>query len=337
MIVIKHFYQIQSEFFRFIKSHQKILPFIVVGLVIFFHLGAMLIRLSDLAMLNSKKDLDTKNEPIKITFIPPASSEVDKNSNAAKKQIVQTQDSDLEYKKTKDQFLTEKNNYFERQTVARNVDVFKNVKAGSLSANQKSKEVTTNTQSKAEKSHKEKNINKRLNLKDLAVSDLGAIPKMEDQKTQNNSTNPQNQKKSVTQNAGQSGQGVSSTNDYVKDIALGDFTKLNGQEFKHYGFYNRIRQKLEQFWGRNIQDETRRIFSRGGRMVASESHVTSLAIFLNEQGEIVKVKINSSSGYQELDKAATDAFNQAGPFPNPPKDMFVNGLVKIEWGFVVNT
>jgi hypothetical protein len=32
-----------------------------------------------------------------------------------------------------------------------------------------------------------------------------------------------------------------------------------------------------------------------------------------------------------------ESFNQAGPFPNPPQDLIVEGKVKIEWGFVVKS
>ena len=38
-----------------------------------------------------------------------------------------------------------------------------------------------------------------------------------------------------------------------------------------------------------------------------------------------------------LDAAAIDSFNQAGPFPNPPKGMIRGGKAVVEWGFVVNS
>ena len=75
-----------------------------------------------------------------------------------------------------------------------------------------------------------------------------------------------------------------------------------------------------------------------GRSIASDSnHITSLEIFLDEKGEIVDVSVNSPSGVRELDNAAIKTFNQAGPFPNPPKGMLKQGKAKIKWSFVVNT
>lgn len=72
-------------------------------------------------------------------------------------------------------------------------------------------------------------------------------------------------------------------------------------------------------------------------MPASEDLITSLQITLNEKGQIIGVKILGTSGVKELDDAAIESFNQAGPFPNPPKDLLVNGKAVIEWGFVVKS
>jgi protein TonB len=46
----------------------------------------------------------------------------------------------------------------------------------------------------------------------------------------------------------------------------------------------------------------------------------------------------SESGTGDLDDAAVGAFNQAGPFPNPPKGMIdLNQEIKIPWDFVLKT
>jgi protein TonB len=130
---------------------------------------------------------------------------------------------------------------------------------------------------------------------------------------------------------------MSATNDYVEEVALGDFTHMNTVEFKFYGFYHRIRQKLEQFWGKSIQEKAEAMFRAGRRMPASQNLITSLQVKLNAKGEIVGVKILGASGVKELDDAAIESFNQAGPFPNPPKDLLINDVATIEWGFVVNS
>ena len=56
---------------------------------------------------------------------------------------------------------------------------------------------------------------------------------------------------------------------------------------------------------------------------------------MDSKGNIVDILIKSTSGIQELDEAAMESFNKAGPFPNPPSGMVKNGFATLEWGFVV--
>lgn len=130
---------------------------------------------------------------------------------------------------------------------------------------------------------------------------------------------------------------VSSTNDHIKDVPLGDHTYLNTVEFKYYGFYFRIRQKLEQFWGRSIQETAKSLVEKKRRISMQDEHITALRIELDHKGNITAIKVVGTSGVRELDNAAIRAFNEAGPFPNPPKGMVVKGKVTLEWGFVVKT
>ena len=58
---------------------------------------------------------------------------------------------------------------------------------------------------------------------------------------------------------------------------------------------------------------------------------------MNKNGKIIEVVVNGKSGIEELDQAAVESFNRAGPFPNPPPGMLKNGRVIINWGFVVKS
>lgn len=156
--------------------------------------------------------------------------------------------------------------------------------------------------------------------KSLSLSDLSAFDKNHD----------------PFKGQAKASRGVSSTTDYIPDIKPGDLTHLNTTEYKYYGFFHRIRQKLEQFWGRSIQ-EVAQTLMKEGREVASDHLSTSLEVTLDHLGEIVRITVRGTSGIKELDDAAIDSFNAAGPFPNPPKGLIENGLVKVEWGFVVKT
>jgi TonB family protein len=130
-------------------------------------------------------------------------------------------------------------------------------------------------------------------------------------------------------------QGTSSTSDYLKDIPSGDVTNLNTKEYKYFGFYERIRQKLEGIWGTSIQDKAQELFRKGRGLSFSTEYVTSLQITLDERGEIIKIHVLSGSGVQELDKGALESFKKAAPFPNPPRGLLVNGRAVLQWGFVV--
>jgi len=131
-------------------------------------------------------------------------------------------------------------------------------------------------------------------------------------------------------------QGPAASNDYIENLPLGDLAQLNTQEFKYFGFYDRIRQKLEMFWGVALKEKAK-ILSRQGRYVASGHRITGLQVVLDQQGNIVKVLIKAASGVRELDDAAVESFRKAGPFPNPPQGMIKGGYALIEWGFVVKS
>ncbi len=81
-----------------------------------------------------------------------------------------------------------------------------------------------------------------------------------------------------------------------------------------------------------------RALHKSGRKIASvDNRITSLVITLDSRGAIRDISLKGTSGLKLLDDAAIESFNQAGPFPNPPKGMVKNGVATIEWGFVVKS
>lgn len=219
-----------------------------------------------------------------------------------KKQVVQSEDP-LNKNRPKDKsYLSDKDRAFDRESVARNIDTFKSASRGEAAKGS-------------------------VTLSDLGAFEKGHDPLKEAAKKLKAGANRNQDNLNV----------VSSTNDFVEDVPLGDLTYLNTVEYKYYGFYYRIKQKLEQFWGRSIQEKAESLVKEGRRIASNDNLITSLQITLDEFGRIISISIKGSSGIQELDSAAIESFNAAGPFPNPPKGLIVNGRVKIEWGFVVKT
>jgi TonB family protein len=239
-----------------------------------------------------------------------------------KKQIVQSEDPADKTKPKDKAFLSDKDRNFDRQTMARNVDTFKNTAKGNANVTSKAEKPSVAQAPSTPK-------------KEIKLSDLGMPAEV--QKMPAPSRSPASESMKGIKNGDPLSNGFSATNDYVEEVALGDFTHLNTVEFKFYGFYHRIRQKLEQFWGKSIQEKAHGLFRAGRRLPANEDLITSLKITMNEKGEIVDVKVLGASGVKELDDAAIESFNQAGPFPNPPKELLVKGKATIEWGFVVKS
>jgi TonB family protein len=219
-------------------------------------------------------------------------------------QIVQSEETESQDRPDEAQFFSDKNRKFLRQTLAKKVEIFKSSSSTAV---------------------EEKKENKKISL-----SDLGAYSK---------NHHPLQaaalEKKTSSKKMARS-QVESSTNDFVENVPLGSLTNLNTVEYVYYGYYHRIRQKLEQFWGRSLTDMARSFIGQGRRIATGDHLVTSLVITLNPLGEITSILIKGSSGIRELDHAAVDSFNKAGPFPNPPKGLIHNGQVSIEWGFIVN-
>lgn len=135
-------------------------------------------------------------------------------------------------------------------------------------------------------------------------------------------------------------QGLESTStDKLAGVEQSLRTQLNTKEYIYYGYYQRIKKQLNQFWQPQVKQKVSRLLTQG-RTIASDSNnkVTKLIIVLNDAGTLVKVQVLSESGIRDLDEAAIEAFRQAAPFPNPPKGMVENdGTIKIRWDFVVES
>ena len=295
----------------------------------FFLFVALLIHVSFLPVKFSSElkvslpQID-RNDAIKVQVLSEAMKQLALQNNT-KRQIVQSEDSASKEKPVEPAFLSDKDRKFDRQTVSRNVNTFNKAGLGNAAVTQKSVDKTAD----------KKPALKKTAVKDLKLSDIG-MP-MQEPMAKEPSRAPASVSEKGMLNGDRLSDGLSATNDYVEEMALGDFTQLNTVEFKFYGFYHRIRQKLEQFWGRSIQEKAQVLFRSGRRIPASQDLITSLQITMNEKGHIIEVKVLGASGVKELDDAAIDSFNQAGPFPNPPKELLVNGKATIEWGFVVKS
>ena len=246
---------------------------------------------------------DEIKEPIKIRLI-----------SDKKKQIVESEETESlkNLNRIKDRFLSKKDNFFEKETVTKKIGKFQNATEKSSTSSPSKKKVSF-----------EKLAFHNLKVEDFSKFKVGKNA----EKAKSKSQQQENSKSSVSK--------VSQTNDYIDDVPTGELTQLNTTEFKFYGFYYRIKQRLKQHWGNSLREKAHTLKKR--RLASSSDRITALVVILDSIKRIVKVHLKSTSGVEELDSAAIESFNKAGPFPNPPKEMLENGRAKIEWSFVVKT
>ena len=129
-----------------------------------------------------------------------------------------------------------------------------------------------------------------------------------------------------------------STSDELKDVANGAQTLLNTREYAYFSYYQRVRESLEKYWEPGLRERIRKMSERGRQLASDQENSTRLIVVLDREGAITRILVNTSSGMLDVDEAAIEAFNKAGPFPNPPRGLVENdGTVRVEWNFILKT
>jgi TonB family protein len=124
----------------------------------------------------------------------------------------------------------------------------------------------------------------------------------------------------------------SGTQDYLKDIDEGDETALNAKKWKFASFFNRVKQQVRDHW-RPAEEYRRR--DPTGSIYGQKDRYTLLRVQLKPDGSLANVALENPSGIEFLDDEAIEAFKQAQPFPNPPKQLVDgdSGMINFRFGF----
>ncbi len=269
--------------------------------------------------------IEVLNTPIEVSFLEQSDAELKKSDP---KLIVES-DSNLANEKLneKTKYLSEKSNSVEKETKAKLGQKFLNSK---------------------------QSINTRVSpaLKQQVAQQKYAAPKTKpklfeqgfDAYSALNKKNiaadikQQGQARADRAAASANNQEASTTNDNLENIHDDLMTRLNTREYKYFGYYNRIKTQLNQWWVPEVQLKFTKMIKQGRTIASSENKITKLVIILNKSGNLVKVQVLAESGVRDLDDAAVDAFRQAAPFPNPPQGMMeTDGTVRIRWDCVVES
>lgn len=336
------------KFFK--KDGQKVSYSFVLSLVL--HVGFFAFAVKNIAPKISSDSAHQvayteKTNSIKldsIKFISPRQLKAIKEMQ--NRQVVANEARGKNERPANSRFLGEKDQTFDRQTMAARNGAFKEAGLGKKSGSESTlaqTEPKSRPQPKKTADSRPKGPKKPLSLSDLGGFKMADVEKMQDEakaalKEMAKEMDKEARAAALGAERGKAGAtGLAQNSDFVEDVPLGDMTNLNTTEFKYYGFYHRIRQKLEQHWGTSIKDKAKNLYRSGRRMPASENLITSVSVTLNDKGQIVDMQIEGTSGVRELDQAAIESFNKAGPFPNPPKGLLVGGRATIQWGFVVKS
>jgi protein TonB len=261
----------------------------------------------------------------KLTWIevePIRKKREKENDSKPKTRVVQTTPGEKVDKALPDSYLGWQNQVVDKQTVSKQKTTV--VGANQNNSNQSSlenKESNQNHKTSSEQSNKN-NVTKTEGVK--ALSNLG-VPLLP----------PPSQRMADRPEWATPG---ARPQDFVEGVAESDRTALNTKEYVFYGYFQRIRERLDKAWVPILRQRLISYYKTGRRLAESTSHVTKVLVILNEKGEITRVQMVSESGTRDLDDAAVNAFNKAGPFPNPPKGIIDrNREIKIPWDFVLKT
>ena len=296
-------------------SEKVFIAFLLLSL--FVHLG---VSYKNISFAPTVKESPSK---IRVTLTPADTQKA--------QQIVNSESSNNELRDKDAKFLSQRTQSFDEQKVAKKVDSFNEAGKGTSNIDQKSKQNTSTDAMKDNSQSQGERTQKKISLSDLAIKKTTQVGA----KSSHEKSSPAAAK--GQKNGDPSKSGLASNNDYIEEMPLGDFTQLNTIEYKYFGFYHRIRQQLEQYWGDSLRQRAELLFRAGRSIASNKSHVTSLSITIDSQGQIRRIKVNSPSGVKELDEAAVESFNKAGPFPNPPRELVKDGEATIQWGFVVKS
>lgn len=124
----------------------------------------------------------------------------------------------------------------------------------------------------------------------------------------------------------------SGTQDALKDIDEGDETALNSKKWKFASFFNRVKKQVADHWH---PEEAYRRRDPTGAVYGRQNRYTLLRVQLKPDGTLANLALEQPSGLEFLDDEAIEAFKQAQPFPNPPRQLLDGAnVINFSFGFL---
>ncbi|HVV51261.1 MAG TPA: TonB family protein [Polyangia bacterium] len=122
------------------------------------------------------------------------------------------------------------------------------------------------------------------------------------------------------------------TQDALGNIDDGEETALNSKKWRFASFFNRVKRQVAEHWH---PEESYRQRDPTGMIYGKKNRYTELRVQLKPDGKLGNVAVYQPSGLDFLDDEAIEAFKEAAPFPNPPRQLIeANGLINFGFGFL---
>ncbi|HXT97333.1 MAG TPA: energy transducer TonB [Polyangia bacterium] len=122
------------------------------------------------------------------------------------------------------------------------------------------------------------------------------------------------------------------TQDALNNVDDGEETALNSKKWRFASFFNRVKRQVAEHWH---PEESYRERDPTGMIYGRKNRYTELRIQLKPDGRLGNVAVYQPSGLDFLDDEAVEAFKEAAPFPNPPRQLIeANGLINFGFGFL---
>lgn len=307
-------------------KERKTFPFLLLSL--FLHALLLVGFQVHNALFSDKSHSVRKDEP-SVQFLDIADVE------RALPMVEQDEKEKVKDNKPKDaKYLSAQDKAVEKETRAANRGVFENKNSAAANAQRAS----SGAQAAAAKTAAAQTTDGANTAEDMKTFEGGdfAIPSKK-QKAQKAVTMADLRPNTMSEMSDSAMASVARTNDSLKNVEIGAETHLNTREFLYYTYFNRIKKKLHQHWEPLIHQKVRKIVSQGRQLASTGDKITRLVITFDDRGTLMRVQLTTTSGLEDLDDAAIEALKAAAPFPNPPKDLIVEGLVKINWDFILES
>jgi TonB family protein len=113
---------------------------------------------------------------------------------------------------------------------------------------------------------------------------------------------------------------------FVKRLQKGEELKINALGLDYGQYLVRMKERLVQRWRpRNTINPS---------MYEYKEISVTLAVVLNDKGELVDLRVIQGSFFRNYDDEAMRAFRASAPFPNPPDSLIQDdGRVYLPWSF----